>query len=146
MVNNSATLDATFSALADPTRRAILAQLALGMSTVTELAEPFDISLPAVSRHLRVLEDAGLLVRQIDGRMHRCTLDPEPMARAAEWIGEMRHFWESQFDALAAYLERPEEESWPQSRHNPKQRRSSSAASSPRRGPRSSGPGRTRKR
>ncbi|HEY8133581.1 MAG TPA: metalloregulator ArsR/SmtB family transcription factor [Thermoanaerobaculia bacterium] len=148
VVNNSQSLDTTFAALADPTRRAILAQLALGMSTVTQLAEPFDISLPAVSKHLRVLEDAGLLVRQKDGRVHRCTLDPGPMTRAAEWIGEMRRFWESQFDALAAYLERTKEESWPRSRHSLKapRSRSRSGAPSPRRGPKSSARGRTRKR
>jgi DNA-binding transcriptional ArsR family regulator len=148
MVNNSATLDATFAALADPTRRAILAQLTLGTSTVTELAEPFDISLPAVSKHLRVLEDAGLLVRQREGRVHRCSLDPEPIARAADWIGEMRSFWESQFEVLAAYIESTKEASWPLSRHShsPKQRRSNFAVPSPRRGPKSSAPGRTRRR
>jgi DNA-binding transcriptional ArsR family regulator len=109
MVNYStaaadAPLDATFGALADPTRRAILMRLALGEATVTELAAPFDVSLPAVSKHLRVLESAGLLRREIDGRIHRCRLAPQPMKDAAAWIETYRSFWESQFDALAQYL------------------------------------------
>jgi DNA-binding transcriptional ArsR family regulator len=98
-------LDATFGALADPTRRAILARLALGEATVTELAKPFDVSLPAVSKHLRVLESAGLLRREIDGRIHRCSLAPAPMKDAAAWIATYRAFWEAQLDALANYLE-----------------------------------------
>jgi DNA-binding transcriptional ArsR family regulator len=110
MVNYStapadAPLDATFGALADPTRRAILARLALGEATVTELAAPFDVSLPAVSKHLRVLESAGLLRREIDGRIHRCRLASQPMKDAAAWIESYRSFWEAQFDALAKYLE-----------------------------------------
>jgi DNA-binding transcriptional ArsR family regulator len=98
-------LDATFGALADPTRRAILARLTLGESTVTELAAPFDVSLPAVSKHLRVLESAGLLQREIDGRIHRCRLAAQPMKDAAAWIETYRAFWEDQLDALAADLE-----------------------------------------
>jgi DNA-binding transcriptional ArsR family regulator len=98
-------LDATFGALADPTRRAILARLARGEATVTELAKPFDVSLPAVSKHLRVLESAGLLRREIDGRIHRCRLAPAPMKEAAAWIATYRAFWEAQLDALANYLE-----------------------------------------
>jgi DNA-binding transcriptional ArsR family regulator len=106
MVNySSAPLDATFGALADPTRRAILARLARGEATVTELAEPFRVSLPAISKHLRVLESAGLLQREIDGRVHRCRLAAEPMKNAAAWIEQYRAFWESQFDALEKYLE-----------------------------------------
>jgi DNA-binding transcriptional ArsR family regulator len=106
MVNYSATLlDATFGALADPTRRAILARLAQGEAMVTELAEPFRVSLPAISKHVRVLESAGLLQREIDGRMHRCRLAAEPMKNAAAWIEQYRAFWEVQFDALAKYLE-----------------------------------------
>jgi DNA-binding transcriptional ArsR family regulator len=105
MVNYLSTpLDAAFGALADPTRRAILARLAQGEATVTELAEPFRVSLPAVSKHLRVLESAGLLKREIDGRVHRCRLATEPMKRAAEWIEMYRAFWEGQFDELAKYL------------------------------------------
>jgi DNA-binding transcriptional ArsR family regulator len=110
MVNYSADsdntpLDTTFGALADPTRRAILARLARGEATVTELAAPFDVSLPAVSKHLRVLESAGLLRREIDGRIHRCRLAPQPMKDAAAWIETYRIFWEAQLDALANYLE-----------------------------------------
>jgi DNA-binding transcriptional ArsR family regulator len=98
-------LDATFGALADPTRRAILARLTLGEANVTELATPFDISLPAVSKHLRVLESAGLLQREIDGRIHRCRLAAQPMKNAAAWMETYRAFWEAQLDALAHYLE-----------------------------------------
>lgn len=109
-------LDATFAALSDPTRRAILARLAQGEATVTQLAEPFPFSLPAISKHLRVLESAGLLKREIDGRVHRCRLAPEPMKTAAQWIDHYRVFWEKQFDALAQYLESTaakESNSWP---------------------------------
>jgi DNA-binding transcriptional ArsR family regulator len=145
LVNNSDPLDATFAALGDPTRRAILARLTLGQWTVGELAEPFDMSLPAVSKHLRVLEEAGLLTRQRDGRIHRISLDPRPIEQAAGWITEMRRFWESQFDALATYLERTKEEVWPPPpRH--KRRRSRSAAPSQRHGKKSSGRGPIRKR
>jgi DNA-binding transcriptional ArsR family regulator len=106
MVNYStARLDATFGALADPIRRAILARLALGEAMVTELAEPFRVSLPAISKHLRVLESAGLLHREIDGRVHRCKLAAAPMKSAAAWIEQYRAFWESQFASLAKYLE-----------------------------------------
>ena len=97
-------LSAVFSALADPTRRAILARLALGESTVSELAEPFDMSLPAVSKHLKVLEGAGLLARARQGRVHRCQLDGRALAEAADWIEHYRAFWDGQLDALAAYL------------------------------------------
>jgi DNA-binding transcriptional ArsR family regulator len=103
--SDNAPLDATFGALADPTRRAILARLARGEATVTELAAPFDVSLPAVSKHLRVLESAGLLQREIDGRIHRCRLAPRPMKDAAAWIETYRVFWEAQLEALANYLE-----------------------------------------
>lgn len=97
-------LDGTFSALADPTRRAILARLALGEASVTELAEPFDVSLPAVSKHLRVLERAGLLTREKDGRVRRCRLVADPMQEASEWIASYQRFWEERFDTLAEYL------------------------------------------
>ena len=108
MVNYSAPLDSTFSALADPTRRAILARLALGESSVQELASPFKVSLPAISKHLRVLERAGLLARKKDGRVHRCRLETGPMRDAAEWIERYRQFWEQQFDVLAQYLKETE--------------------------------------
>jgi DNA-binding transcriptional ArsR family regulator len=101
-------LDSTFSALADPTRRAILARLARGESSVTELAAPFHMSLPAISKHLRVLERAGLLDREKDGRVHRCSLVAEPLKDAASFLTRYRRYWEAQFDALARYLNQPE--------------------------------------
>lgn len=105
-------LDRTFAALADPTRRAILARLAEGDVPVTELAEPFDMTLPAISKHLRVLERAGLLVQEKDGRIRRCHLVAEPLKQAAAWIARYREFWTEQFDALADYLDEtlPDEE------------------------------------
>jgi DNA-binding transcriptional ArsR family regulator len=106
MVNySSAPLDAIFGALADPTRRAMLARLAQGQAMITELAEPFRVSLPAISKHVRILESAGLLEREINGRVHRCRLAAEPLRNAAAWIEQYRAFWEWQFDALAKYLE-----------------------------------------
>jgi DNA-binding transcriptional ArsR family regulator len=148
MVNYSAApLDATFSALADPTRRAILARLARGEAMVTELAAPFAMSLPAISKHLRVLESAGLLHREIDGRIHRCRLAANPMKDAAGWIEQYRAFWETQFDALEKYLEATageEKHKWqPQSK--PRNSRSKSAARSRRPAKKSSprGPGAT---
>lgn len=101
---STGTLDATFSALADPTRRAILARLARADASVGELAEPFDVSLPAISKHLRVLEKAALISRQKDGRVRRCRLVPGPLKDAENWIARYRRFWEGQLDALAAYL------------------------------------------
>ena len=98
-------LDATFHALADPTRRGILAQLALGEASVGELAAPYDMSLPAISKHLKVLEGAGFLIREKDGRVHRCRLESAPMKEAADWIDQYRRFWEGQLDRLAEYLE-----------------------------------------
>jgi DNA-binding transcriptional ArsR family regulator len=109
MVTNSNRLDQTFAALADPTRRAILARLAEGESTVGDLARPFEISRPAISKHLRVLERAGLVKRTRDGRLSRCGLDATPMRDAAEWVDEYRQFWESQLDALARFLEQKQE-------------------------------------
>ena len=144
MVNYSTeTLDATFGALADPTRRAILAQLAHGESTVTALADPFSMSLPAVSKHLRVLESAGLLRREIDGRVHRCRLAAEPMKDAAAWIERYRRFWEDQFDALARYLASAKGEEKTTWQHPSKARRSNSnsAGRSRRRAKKSSPPG-----
>ncbi|MDA0238506.1 MAG: metalloregulator ArsR/SmtB family transcription factor [Proteobacteria bacterium] len=99
------TLDSTFAALADPTRRAILARLADGDISVGELAEPFAMSLPAISQHLRVLEKANLIVRKKDAQWRRCHLRPESLRPAAEWISQYRVFWEGQFDALANYLD-----------------------------------------
>jgi DNA-binding transcriptional ArsR family regulator len=106
MVNYPSTaLDDVFFALSDPTRRAILDRLAEdGELMVTELAEPFLISLPAVSKHLRVLERAGLLAQEKDGRIRRCQLVAEPLQVAGSWIERYRRFWETQFNALADYL------------------------------------------
>jgi len=101
-------LDATFAALADPIRRAILERLARGDCSVSELADPFDISLPAVSKHLRVLERAGLLVQNKQGRVRRCRLVAAPLQDAAAWIAYYHRFWERQFDALADFLEQSE--------------------------------------
>lgn len=105
MVTNLHKLDLTFGALADPIRRAILARLARDEATVGELARPFDVSRPAISKHLRVLERAGLVQRTRDGRVSRCELDAEPMREAADWIERYREFWEEQLDSLARYLE-----------------------------------------
>ena len=107
MVNRSgADLDSTFAALSDSTRRGILARLARqGETSVSELAAPYKMSLPAVSKHLRVLEHAGLVARQKDGRVHRCRLRAEPMKDVAAWIEHYRQFWEVQLDSLARYLE-----------------------------------------
>lgn len=104
--HSSDTLDSVFAALADPTRRAILERLAEGDCSVTELAEPFAMSLPAISKHLRVLAHAGLLVQEKDGRIRRCQLVAEPMQNAAAWLNHYRQFWETQFDALADFLAR----------------------------------------
>jgi DNA-binding transcriptional ArsR family regulator len=101
-------LDLTFAALSDPTRRAILAQLATGEATVGELAKPFAISLPAVSRHLKVLEQAALIERRRDGQTRRCRLDPRPLDDAVEWLGFYRQFWSASLDRLAAHLATPQ--------------------------------------
>ena len=97
-------LSATFSALADPTRRAILARLSLGETSVTELAKPFEMSMPAVSKHLKVLERAGLIARGREAQWRPCRLDAEPLREAASWIEEYRRFWEESLDRLDKYL------------------------------------------
>ena len=97
-------LDAVFSALADPTRRAILARLARGNASVNELAGPFDISQPAVSKHLKVLERARLIVRDVDRQRRPARLRAEPMAAAVTWLEQFRHFWSSSFDQLDGLL------------------------------------------
>lgn len=99
------TLDRVFAALADPTRRAILGRLADGEATVGELAEPFDMSRPAVSKHLDVLERAGLVHRIPDGRANWCRLDGAPLREATAWMEHYRQYWGGQLDALARYLE-----------------------------------------
>ena len=98
-------LDAPFAALADPTRRAILARLSLGEISVGELAEPFAMSAPAISRHLKVLENAELIERKTDAQWRRLKLNPKGFQTAAEWISHYREFWEGQLDALADYLD-----------------------------------------
>jgi DNA-binding transcriptional ArsR family regulator len=101
-----ANLDATFAALADPTRRAILARLALGETSVTELTEPFQMSMPAISKHLKVLERAGLIDRGREAQTRPARLNPAALKTAADWIDEYRKFWEESFDRLGAYLQR----------------------------------------
>lgn len=99
-------LDNVFHALSDSTRRAILARLANGDAVVTELAEPFAMSLPAISKHLTVLEKAGLLQRHKDGRIRRCELNAGPLETASDWIDFYKQFWSAQLNSLAAYLEK----------------------------------------
>jgi len=99
-------LSATFSALSDPTRRAILARLASGETTVTELAEPFDMSLPAVTKHLKVLENAGLITRGREAQWRPCRLNPAPLREASEWVEQYRRLWEQRLDNLEKYLQR----------------------------------------
>src|SRR4051812_47984251 len=102
---SSRALDRTFAALADPTRRRILAHLSQGDRCVTDLARPHDMSLPAISKHLRVLEKAGLLQRRRQGRVHEIKLVAQPLRQAAHWVEGYRKFWEGSLDRLAAYLE-----------------------------------------
>jgi DNA-binding transcriptional ArsR family regulator len=97
-------LSATLSALADPTRRALLARLSLGEATVNELAEPFDITLQAVSRHLKVLEGAGLIARGRDAQFRPCKLQPGPLKEVDGWLDHYRRFWEGSFDKMDRYL------------------------------------------
>ena len=99
-------LSAAFSALADPTRRAILARLVLGETNVNELAKPFDMSLPAVSKHLKVLENAGLITRWRDAQMRPCRLEPEALKGVDAWLEEYRQLWNERLDRLDVYLKR----------------------------------------
>ena len=98
-------LSATFAALADPTRRAILARLALGETTVTKLSEPFDMSLPAVSKHLKVLERAGLIVRGREAQWRPCRIEPEALKSVDDWLERYRRLWEASLDRLDDYLQ-----------------------------------------
>jgi len=100
-----ARLDATFAALADPTRRAILARLASGEASVSELAAPFAMSQPAISKHLRVLESAGLVIREREAQRRPSRLDAKPLAEACQWLAEYRQFWESSFQQLDSLLD-----------------------------------------
>jgi DNA-binding transcriptional ArsR family regulator len=105
MVNySSESLDAVFSALSDSTRRAILERLVRGEASVSELAEPFKMSLPAVSKHLRILENVGLIAREKEGRINYVHLVAAPMKDAAQWLDHYRKFWDAQLDGLADYL------------------------------------------
>jgi DNA-binding transcriptional ArsR family regulator len=104
MVNHSDSLDATFHALADPTRRSIVERLSSGEATVGELAEPFEMSLPAVSKHLTVLEKAGLLTRMKDGRVRHCELVEEPLGDAMKWIATYGRFWGDRLGSLERFL------------------------------------------
>jgi DNA-binding transcriptional ArsR family regulator len=105
MVNSRAgRLDGTFGAMAHPIRRGILAQLATGEATVAELARPYDVSAPAISKHMRILEEAGLLSRTRQGREHRCRLEPARLKDAQAWIEQQRQFWNDRLDALERYL------------------------------------------
>ncbi len=99
-MTDSEQLDAVFAALANPTRRAILARLARGGATVNKLAEPFQMSLPAISKHIRVLEAAGLITRGRDAQFRPCSLNPRPLEAVAHWTGQYRHIWEARFDAM----------------------------------------------
>jgi len=140
---SGANLDAVFAALADPTRRAIVARLSRGDASVTDLAGPFDMSLPAISKHLTVLEDVGIVASEKAGRVRRCRLTGRPMREAAEWIARYREFWEGRLDALDAYLnQEPKKEKppWPTRRRNPIPRSGSAEPSRPR-GRKSSGSG-----
>jgi DNA-binding transcriptional ArsR family regulator len=117
----SSPLDLTFAALSDPSRRAMLARLANGDATVGELARPFSMSLPAVTKHLNVLQRAGLITRERDGRMRRCHLRPERLSQAMGWIEDTRRFWDGQLEALARHLENTSEPSPNQSKPTKKE-------------------------
>jgi DNA-binding transcriptional ArsR family regulator len=97
-------ISATFAALADPTRRAILARLASGEASVTDLAEPFDMSMPAISKHLKVLERAGLITRGREAQWRPCRLDAKPLRDVSDWVEQYRRFWDQSLDRLEAYL------------------------------------------
>ena len=104
MVMQSDRLSATFAALSDPTRRAILARLAEGETTVTKLAKPFRMSLPAVSRHLKVLERAGLITQGREAQWRPCKLEAKPLREASDWVEQYRRFWDQRLDRLADYI------------------------------------------
>jgi DNA-binding transcriptional ArsR family regulator len=118
-------LSATFSALADPTRRAILARLATGETSVTKLAEPFAMSMPAISKHLKVLERAGLIARGREAQWRPCRLAAGPLKDVSDWVGNYRQFWEESFDRLDLYLaELKEKEQKEKKKHARKHRKS----------------------
>jgi DNA-binding transcriptional ArsR family regulator len=113
-------LSATFSALADPTRRAILARLALGETTVSELAKPFSMTGPAVSKHLKVLERAGLIVRGREAQWRPCRIAPGPLRDVDEWLGHYRRFWDESLDRLGDYLQELQAKEKKRGRHKRK--------------------------
>ncbi len=125
MVNHCSSLDSTFGALADPTRRAILASLMLGQASISELAKPHRMSLPAVMKHVRVLEQAGLITQEKHGRSRHCQLAAEPLKNAEQWIAQYRIFWENQLAALDRYLAEDQKKEgtkkWPHRKRNTKQ-------------------------
>ena len=127
MVKHSeADLDATFAALADGTRRSILARLASGEASVTELAKPFDMSLPAISKHLKVLERAGLIARGRDAQWRPARLDAGPLKEVADWVDHYRKFWEESFDRLDEYLreiQKKEKDNVPKNRNSRRNKR-----------------------
>jgi DNA-binding transcriptional ArsR family regulator len=110
MQTQSDPLSTTFAALADPTRRAILARLSSGEATVTELAAPFEMSLPAISKHLKVLQKAGLIEQGRQAQWRPCTLKPEPLRDASEWIGQYKRHWEDSLERLDTYLREIQQE------------------------------------
>ena len=112
-------LSTTFAELADPTRRAILARLAAGECSVTDLAEPFEMSMPAVSKHLRVLERAGLIGRSREAQWRPCRIEAEPLKQVAEWTEQYRRIWETKFDNLELYLQELKQK---EARHGGKRR------------------------
>jgi DNA-binding transcriptional ArsR family regulator len=114
-------LSTTFAALADPTRRAILARLASGDCSVTELAEPFEMSMPAVSKHLRVLERAGLITRSREAQRRPCRIKAAPLKDVAAWAEQYRHIWEQRFDRLDAYLQELQTKETKEKKHGRKQ-------------------------
>src|SRR5271154_3773146 len=119
---SSAHLDATFAALSDPTRRAILARLALGEISVTELAAPFKMSLPAISKHLKVLERCGLIARGRAAQWRPCRLEAKPMKDAVDWLEHYRQFWEQSFDRLEVYLKELQEKEKQEQDHGRKKK------------------------
>jgi DNA-binding transcriptional ArsR family regulator len=142
----AATLDTVFWALCDETRRGVLERLTRGPATVTELAEPSGMSLPGFMKHLKVLEDAGLVVRAKEGRTVRCELAAEPMQEAAMWLAHYEAFWNSRLDALGRFLYHEEQvHPWPPA-PSAKSRASKSPASTPTPAKKSGGPGPSRKR
>jgi DNA-binding transcriptional ArsR family regulator len=115
------TLNETFAALADPTRRAILAKLALGETTVTELAKPFSMSLPAISRHIKVLEHAGLISQGRQAQWRPCRIEPKALKDIAEWMEDYRRFWSESLDRMEAYVERLQAEEKPRRKKKARQ-------------------------